>query len=324
MSVERRPRAVLIAAVCLALVGGATAAIRDPRTPQQPTETRGAAVMPTTTYAHHASTPSQPETNGAVVEVDIGDGTRSVGPGKKDPPRRGTGPGSSSNSEPTQTASTSSPTSSSGCPNPKTCEKYRFADGPTTKGWRLHRGLVSIPFYVNPAPPANSALTPEDIEGAILRAVSVWQSAHPSIRYEYKGRTSREPVKFDGFNDFAYGAWAVTTTDAEGYIIEADIYRTVSAHVRPDDAVSAPCEQRDGACGPIETGQDVIEQLTTHEVGHTLGLGDLQDDDARLLTMHGSGGMLGDRYQQTLGRGDVLGLRALYPTSASFPPIYSP
>jgi hypothetical protein len=46
-----------------------------------------------------------------------------------------------------------------------------------------------------------------------------------------------------------------------------------------------------------------------HEFGHAIGLSDL--DDSGKLTMHFQG-TLGYTGQRTLGRGDILGARALY------------
>jgi hypothetical protein len=49
--------------------------------------------------------------------------------------------------------------------------------------------------------------------------------------------------------------------------------------------------------------------IGAHEFGHSIGLSDL--DDSAKLTMHFQG-TLGYIGQRTLGRGDILGARALY------------
>ena len=49
--------------------------------------------------------------------------------------------------------------------------------------------------------------------------------------------------------------------------------------------------------------------IGAHEFGHAIGLSDL--DDSGKLTMHFQG-TLGYTGQRTLGRGDILGARALY------------
>ena len=49
--------------------------------------------------------------------------------------------------------------------------------------------------------------------------------------------------------------------------------------------------------------------IGAHEFGHSIGLSDL--DDSSKLTMHYQG-TLGYTGQRTLGRGDILGARALY------------
>ena len=49
--------------------------------------------------------------------------------------------------------------------------------------------------------------------------------------------------------------------------------------------------------------------ISAHEFGHSIGLSDLDGSDE--LTMHFQG-KLGYTGQRTLGRGDILGARALY------------
>lgn len=54
-----------------------------------------------------------------------------------------------------------------------------------------------------------------------------------------------------------------------------------------------------------------LQDIATHELGHTWGLGDLYDAADACLTMYGYGSK-GDTHARTLGDGDHLGLHALY------------
>jgi hypothetical protein len=217
------------------------------------------------------------------------------------------------------------------CPNAKTCDIYKIIDqsngGPSggTKGWRPDPdGIVRINFYVNPTPPAGSGLTEDTMEAAFLAGTKIIEAANPRIKYEYQGRTDRVPRQFDGFNDFQFGDGTRHSFDRDGYIYEADILPRAT----PPAGTWAytPCEQWDGTCGDSGNGKFEIMNTIVHEEMHSMGLADLPVEPATSeLTMNPSGNAgPGNRFRVTLGLGDVLGLRALYPTSAPMPPIYAP
>jgi len=54
-----------------------------------------------------------------------------------------------------------------------------------------------------------------------------------------------------------------------------------------------------------------VQNIATHEAGHTLVLGDLRSPKDGALTMHAYT-WLGDIVKRTLGSGDILGVRAIY------------
>ena len=60
-----------------------------------------------------------------------------------------------------------------------------------------------------------------------------------------------------------------------------------------------------GAAGKYD-----YRSIATHEFGHALGLSDLYDNPKLTMTYSVTTGSTAFR---TLGRGDILGLRALYP-----------
>jgi len=55
-----------------------------------------------------------------------------------------------------------------------------------------------------------------------------------------------------------------------------------------------------------------VQNIATHEAGHTLMLDDLYTSAASALTMYGYGDY-GETYARTLGAGDISGIKAIYP-----------
>ena len=66
-------------------------------------------------------------------------------------------------------------------------------------------------------------------------------------------------------------------------------------------------------CNPPSTGQASydVEDILTHEVGHWLMLNDLYNSSDQQLTMYGYGS-LGELFKDSLGYGDVLGVKKIY------------
>lgn len=219
----------------------------------------------------------------------------------------------------TTTTTTTTVTAKSQCPNPKTCPTYAISPG--QRGWRPGPdGVARIPFYLDTTVPTGSDVTPAQMREAYFAAMRVWESSNPRIKFDYRGDTSRAQVTGDGVSQFAWGLSVTTRTDGDGYLIEADINRSTAMG---SDAWS-PCEQRDGSCTDTHDGKLDLQDALTHELGHTLGLADLPDrPDTHWLTMQ-HGIEVNERFRNTLARGDVLGVRHLYPTDAPMPPIYDP
>jgi len=60
-----------------------------------------------------------------------------------------------------------------------------------------------------------------------------------------------------------------------------------------------------------EAGKMDFENISTHELGHTFGLGDIYTQDCASETMYGYGD-LAQTIKQTLEAGDILGITTLY------------
>lgn len=109
---------------------------------------------------------------------------------------------------------------------------------------------------------------------------------------------------YDGVNQFDWvdlgttNTIAVTTTwfsRATGLAVESDArYNTRFAWAT------------DGSAGAMD-----VQNIATHEVGHTFGLDHPKAREAGCLTMYAYGS-LGETQKRTLGAGDILGIRAIY------------
>lgn len=244
------------------------------------------------------------------------------------------------------------PAQTSACPDPRTCGSYRLhEDRWATDG----AGLVIIPFYVNPK---NSWVNEDVAVEAILAAARTWTAANPALRLIYKGRTERSP--WNPVGPFCVPARSGSETCIPertdqtiiGWVPEIPGGSFGVAHAGPtperkngyvvratmafNDSVPwswTPCRQRNGSCASI-TGANAwdIQNVATHEFGHWLSLGDLSKDQTHSeLTMWSADGpgAQGQRKKSTLGLGDILGARALYPWRCprptqygSYPPAY--
>jgi hypothetical protein len=67
----------------------------------------------------------------------------------------------------------------------------------------------------------------------------------------------------------------------------------------------------DGEGGTTLVGKFDVQDIATHEAGHTLMLDDLYDTAANQLTMYGYGDY-GQTYARSLGAGDISGILAIY------------
>jgi hypothetical protein len=67
----------------------------------------------------------------------------------------------------------------------------------------------------------------------------------------------------------------------------------------------------DGEGGTTLVGAFDVQDIATHEAGHTLMLDDLYMDEASALTMYGYGSF-GQTYARSLGVGDISGATAIY------------
>lgn len=215
------------------------------------------------------------------------------------------------------------------CPSARTCPLYKLLD--ESNGGRFWRpesdGIVRIRYWINPAPPLMQTITAQDIEGAIQSAVRTWESASGGkVDFIFQGLTTREPFAGDGYTDFSFGnsvSWS--HVDMEGYTTEVDIKRD---SFKAATLYWTPCGGSDGSCTPTgHYSSFEIEDILSHEMGHVMGLSEMLDERGIELTMRQGGDPAqqpSGRNRVTLGLGDILGIRHLYPCDCPLPYIYLP
>ena len=151
-----------------------------------------------------------------------------------------------------------------------------------------------------------------DTRDALERAHEAWAGTYTDcdfsditeLRPEYRGSTSNRAGVFDDVNTADKGdvgsmcpgavACNVAWRESDGKLIESD--------TRFSNALKWANGGKDGAYD--------YRSVATHEFGHMIGLADLPDSPG--LTMHFRASVTSTA-ARTLGRGDIRGLRGLYP-----------
>jgi hypothetical protein len=171
------------------------------------------------------------------------------------------------------------------------------------------RYLPSLPvkYYVNPS---GSKLTTFKVIATVKTSFETWDNATSiELFNDNVQQTSLYGNKYDGKNVVSWGklsqgVLAVCYTwyyRYSGAIVEFGIVFNTrySWGIDPD-----------GEGGTTINAYD-IQNIGTHEAGHTLCLGDLYSAAARELTMYGYGAR-GETKKRNLGYGDIQGIRFIY------------
>ena len=205
------------------------------------------------------------------------------------------------------------------CPDARYCPKYAL-----DRRWKPDsQGRVVIHYRINPTVPPNTALTPQQIIDAINAGAAAWMAADPKVVLVYDGTTTDPPVGGKNIVGFSanYSSGVVNYPVHQGTYVEAfDLIMDskVAWDWRPCQPPETPCDEYES--NKSQDFQDVV----THEWGHVVGLGHVDDE----VTMNPADGRsrvgLLSRRRVTLGLGDVLGLRKHYPCDCPMPTIYRP
>lgn len=218
-----------------------------------------------------------------------------------------------------------------GCPDPRYCADYQTLQGDAT--WpRDASGSAVIHYRINLSRPGSpTQLSDAQVVAAVQQLARTWNTADPSVSFAYDGTTTDQAIDFNNVVGFsaaaANGAANIPVqVSSDGRTITGfDIQLSPSTMWlwQPCDGASTPCDPYPG------TGVD-LGSIMAHSWGHALGLVDFDRAGDGLLTDVGSiivgpdcggRGQPVCRYAATLGLGDVLGARHLYPTSAAMPRI---
>lgn len=184
---------------------------------------------------------------------------------------------------------------------------YEFIGG---QQWSLRNGALS--YYINKSGLPGGSTGVDNI----VRGANAWNGTHNNcdngdqnnVSLQKAGTTSETPnlgvptgksvFGFARLTGQCAGALACTATfPSIGGIAEADIVFN-SSGIKWTNS---------GADGAYD-----IRSTATHEAGHALGLADITDKSSDFLTMYFSG-KTGSTRSRTLAKGDVLGMRDLYP-----------
>lgn len=218
------------------------------------------------------------------------------------------------------------------CPAAASCRRHSFTAWPPPRWPASADGTVVIDVAVSTTADV-SALTDEQVVGAVQAAMRTWEAAVPGVRFRYTGLVDGPPVPGDGRNVVGFsphGTGAGSTTmrgSGPGTWGEADTLLPA----RPE-WVWEPCGGQAGPCDPIDVdrsraGTHDVQAIVTHELGHWLSLGDLNGDASLAeLTMWNAPAdpLRIARFQSTLALGDVVGARRVYPCACPLPVIESP
>lgn len=222
---------------------------------------------------------------------------------------------------------------SDGCPA-ATCGAYVLLTAcPSAPGGPFCRhplerdGFRHLRFWVNPARVGiGDSSSVDELVAQIRYAARTWEYANPTVRLDFMGFTDRLPLPYDGFNVVAFtdtqhfGQASVQST-TEG--VEVDIQLGLHTRWRVSPCRwSCPAVPLDG---PLEAAPGVLPRADlgstiTHELGHALGFdhpvvrGCMTMGDSHFCPdAHGTPPGMEDRFQSSLSRAELLGMKVLYP-----------
>ena len=168
-------------------------------------------------------------------------------------------------------------------------------------------GTTSVLMYLNPS---NADVSSNAAESAILTAMDAWNQGGSPFRFVYGGRTTDSSVATDGKNVVMF------RNDANGSVIGTSYSWSVGGKIIESDVVfwDGGFTFFTGTSGC--NGGIYVEDVATHELGHSLGLSHSADSTA---TMYASMSYCTQQVR-SLAADDIAGLRSLYGTGSNQPP----
>ncbi len=188
-------------------------------------------------------------------------------------------------------------------------ETTRPAQALPSTARRWERDRLPVPYFVSANAP--------DVAGAadaVRAAFATWQAVDCSyMAYAYQGVTERTGGGRDGYNTVSWG-------QADGSLAKIRWWVDASGSLTEFDIIFAE-DRRWGVDGAADRFD--IQNVATHEAGHTLVLDDLYDPQATERVMYGYI-RKGETHKRVLHRDDIASICALYPRGGLSPTAYLP
>ncbi len=154
---------------------------------------------------------------------------------------------------------------------------------------------------------------PTGAQAAVAAAFETWdREVQVNLFSDSVGTSTRVGNKFDGYNVVSWGRLG------RGTIAQTTVwYNRNTKHIVEFGMVFSTAYKwgidADGERTEyVLTNAFDVQDIATHEAGHTLMLDDLYTNAASKLTMYGYGDY-GETYAISLGTGDITGIKSIYP-----------
>jgi hypothetical protein len=155
-------------------------------------------------------------------------------------------------------------------------------------------------YWINPSNKYGFSVSA--VVTAITTSAETWDKETKFAVFSYQGTTTRSAGKYDSYNVVAWGPYGGANVIAVTYI-----WYSGSTILETDTKMNTWFKwSLSGEARKMD-----VQNIMTHEFGHWCGLADLYADKDYWLTMYGYSNY-GETYKQTLGLGDILGLRVVY------------
>ena len=167
--------------------------------------------------------------------------------------------------------------------------------------------------------PANADVSPSDAIAAVQQAASAWTNqSNAAFQYTYTGTTNATTSGFDGQNNVIFRDQSNGSTAGTAYYW----FSISSNELTEMDIVfwSGSITFHTGTTGCSGSNSMYIEDVATHEFGHTLGLSHSSVSGA---TMSANTSWCSKNFR-TLASDDIAGVEALYPPAGQTQPPSAP
>jgi len=174
------------------------------------------------------------------------------------------------------------------------------SSGFSYSGIHWNRNDLPVPYYIN------ENCTLEELQ-AVRASFQTWEDdPESSMDYTYRGTTTRGNESLDGYNVVSWQP----IDGPDGTLAQTAYWFDRSTKLMTEFDIVFDEDETWSTTG--EPGKFDVQNVGTHEVGHTLVLEDLYDSADSEQTMYGYS-LLGETEKRTLEAGDLAGIRYIYP-----------